>query len=138
MFYHAFLLFLTNFVGIVFAAATIFLFKGFSPFHVAKKGLVFSSLVALFIAVPLYLSFSNMARDAQTLRALESKIFDLSSQKVLVEKVVLEHKSSTDIIKFDLIVDRYLNQQEKALLKERLLRELKKEPIFEIVQRVKI
>ncbi len=138
MFYHAFLLFLTNFVGIVFAAATIFLFKGFSPFHVAKKGLVFSSLVALFIAVPLYLSFSNMARDAQILRALESKIFDLSSQKVLVEKVVLEHKSSTDIIKFDLIVDRYLNQQEKALLRERLLRELKKEPIFEIVQRVKI
>ncbi len=138
MFYHAFLLFLTNFVGIVFAAAMIFLFKGFSPFHVAKKGLVYSSIIAIFIAIPLYLSFSNMARDAQTLRALESKNFDLHSQKVLVEKVVLEHKSTIDIIKFDLIVDRYLNQKEKTILREKLLKKLKKKPLFEIVQRVKI
>ncbi len=138
IFYHAFLLFLTNFVGIVFAAAMIFLFKGFSPFHVAKKGLIFSSIVAMFIAIPLYFSFSNMARDAKILRDLESRVFDLNSQKVLVEKVVLEHKSSVDIIKFDLIVDKFLTKKEKILLKKSLINELNMESTFEIVQRVRI
>ncbi len=138
MFYHALLLFLTNFAGIVFAAAMIFLFKGFSPFHVAKKGLVYSSIFAIVVAIPLYFSFSNMVRDAQVLRALENRSFDLKTQQVIVEQVVLEHKLSGDIIKFDLIVDKFLSFDEKNLLKEKLIQKLDEEFILEIVQRVKL
>ncbi len=138
IFYHALLLFLTNFAGIVFAAAMIFLFKGFSPFHVAKKGLIYSSIFSLIIAIPLYFSFYSMVRDAKILRDLENRTFDIKTQKVISENVVLEHKMGKDIVKFDLIVDDPLSTEEKIILKNQLIKELDREFVFEIVQRVKI
>lgn len=71
VFWGAWLLFLTNLVGIVLAAAATFMFLGFSPFSRAKRGLVISLVVVALISVPLALSFTRMVDEHQVMRTLE-------------------------------------------------------------------
>lgn len=71
VFWGAFLLFLTNLVGIVLAAAFTFLLLGYSPFGRAKRGLALSLLLAAAVSVPLALGFMRMVDEHRILRALE-------------------------------------------------------------------
>ncbi|MFP5504729.1 MAG: TIGR00341 family protein, partial [Gammaproteobacteria bacterium] len=71
VFWGAFLLFLTNLVGIVLAAAFTFLWLGYSPFGRAKRGLVLSLLLAGIVSVPLALGFLRMVDEHRIVRALE-------------------------------------------------------------------
>ncbi len=71
VFWGAFLLFLTNLVGIVLAAAFTFLLLGYSPFGRAKRGLLLSLLLAAAVSVPLALGFMRMVDEHRILRALE-------------------------------------------------------------------
>jgi len=67
----AFLLFFTNLVGIVLASTLTFLLLGFSPFHLAKKGLVVAFGFVLIVSVPLSLSFAKLVEKQQMISALE-------------------------------------------------------------------
>ncbi|MFP4155295.1 MAG: TIGR00341 family protein [Halothiobacillaceae bacterium] len=71
VFWGAWLLFLTNLVGIVLAAAATFMFLGFSPFSRARRGLVISLVVVALISVPLALSFARMVDEHHVMRTLE-------------------------------------------------------------------
>lgn len=67
----SFLLFLTNLVGIILAAAATFLVMGFSPFHLAKKGILLSTLFVLVVSVPLVLAFTSMVEEQRIVHTLE-------------------------------------------------------------------
>jgi len=67
----AFLLFLTNLVGIVLASTITFLFMGFSPFQLAKKGLAYSLVVVLLVSIPLTISFVKLVDKQQVVSSLE-------------------------------------------------------------------
>jgi len=67
----AFLLFTTNLVGIVLAATLTFLVMGFSPFHLAKKGLVIALGFVVVVSVPLFLSFAKLVNQQQIISKLE-------------------------------------------------------------------
>lgn len=67
----AFLLFATNLVGIVLAAAATFLVMGFSPFKLAKRGLLLSLAFVAVVSVPLVLSFDSMVKEQRMVYALE-------------------------------------------------------------------
>jgi len=71
VFWGAWLLFLTNLVGIVLAAALTFMFLGFSPFSRAKRGLVLSLIVVAVVSIPLIFSFMRMVDEAHITRTLE-------------------------------------------------------------------
>jgi len=71
VFWGAFLLFLTNLVGIVLAAVLTFLLLGYSPFKRARRGLLLSLLLAGAVSVPLALSFMRMVDEHRIARALE-------------------------------------------------------------------
>jgi len=71
VFWGAWLLFLTNLVGIVLAAALTFMFLGFSPFSRAKRGLVLSLIVVGVVSIPLLFSFMRMVDEAHVIRTLE-------------------------------------------------------------------
>ncbi|QCU89129.1 TIGR00341 family protein [Thiomicrorhabdus sediminis] len=60
VFSSAFLLFITNLFGITLAAAMTFLFMGFSPFVLARKGVLISLLVVSLVSIPLYVAFQKM------------------------------------------------------------------------------
>ena len=67
----AFLLFITNLMGIVLAAAATFLMMGFSPFYLAKKGLLVLSLLVVMVSVPLVLSYNTMVKEQDIIYTLE-------------------------------------------------------------------
>ncbi|HFD13821.1 MAG TPA: TIGR00341 family protein, partial [Epsilonproteobacteria bacterium] len=70
MFSSAFLLFITNLVGIVLAAAFVFAILGYSPLHVAKKGIMTWLLIVVLVSIPLYRSFVAMEEDIRIQKIL--------------------------------------------------------------------
>lgn len=76
IFWGAFLLFLTNLVGIVLAAAATFLLMGFSPFHLAKRGLLISAVFVGVVSIPLVLSFNGLVQKQRTTTVLQQLVFD--------------------------------------------------------------
>ena len=73
VFFGALLLLGTNLAGIVVAAALTFLTLGFSPFRLAKKGLVISLILLAAIATPLALSFSKMVNENRIIQELSGQ-----------------------------------------------------------------
>lgn len=72
----ALLLLVTNFAGMVLAAAITFLFLGFSPFHLAKKGLLISLIFVLGVSAPLAFGFSRMVKENTVVQSLSGRRID--------------------------------------------------------------
>ncbi|WP_200980256.1 DUF389 domain-containing protein [Echinicola sp. 20G] len=66
----ALLLLVTNLAGMILAAALTFLLLGFSPFRLARKGLVWSFFLVVGVSAPLALGFSEMVRENKLLKNL--------------------------------------------------------------------
>lgn len=75
VFWGAFLLFLTNLTGIVLAAALTFMVLGFSPFKLARKGLIISLVVVVLVSIPLVSSFVRMVDEHSMISSLEGQFF---------------------------------------------------------------
>ena len=75
VFWGAFLLFLTNLAGIVLAAALTFMVLGFSPFKLARRGLIISLLVVVLVSIPLASSFIRMVNEHGITSRLEGQVF---------------------------------------------------------------
>ncbi len=137
MFYHAFLLFLTNFAGIVLAAALVFMLMGFSPLHRAKKGLTFGIIIVALVAVPLTLSFRQMARDAELIHRLETHRFVIGDKEARIDRLEMRH-GKTDRLICDLVVSSPFNSREVHQLKKEI-DALAGEPLqLEFVQRIRL
>jgi len=137
VFYQAFLLFLTNFVGIVLAASLTFLVMGFAPIERARKGLGYALATASIIAIPLYLSFSTMAFDSRVRSVLDQKHYMVSGKEIQIEAVSLEH-GDVLVIRCDLVVREMLGQRELHRFRETLQEELGVPIVLEVVQRVRL
>lgn len=79
----AFLLYVTNLSGIILFAGITFFFFGFTPFDRAKRGLIYSLLTLLLIAVPLSFAFKKMLKES----ALENRLKGISVNEVTVREV---------------------------------------------------
>lgn len=73
------LLYATNLVGITIAGALVFLVKGFSPLHLAKRGLSISAGCIALLAIPLALSMRELILENQ----ISSKIRTVLKEKTL-------------------------------------------------------
>ncbi|MBN7811138.1 TIGR00341 family protein [Algoriphagus sp. H41] len=63
----------TNLAGIVMAAALTFFVLGFSPFQIAKKGLLISLAFFVLVTAPLALTFRNMVQENRLIQSLSGK-----------------------------------------------------------------
>jgi len=119
VFYGAFLLFITNLTGIALAAAVTFLIMGYSPFHLAKKGVAIVLLIVTIISIPLVKSFETMVKQQQVVTLLEGKTFEqIKLKKVQVIKTEPLH------IAVQLISDKPLTEQNIDQIKQHLQKEL--------------
>lgn len=73
VFFGAFLLYLTNLVGIILAALITFMFLGYSPFHRAKRGLMLTLGMVAILAIPLAIGFERMVAENNVLRQLDGQ-----------------------------------------------------------------
>ena len=127
MFIMAFLLFTTNLVGIVLAASLTFVFLGFSPLHIAKKGLLTWLMIVLLVAIPLYSSFEKMKEDIAIQKTLSNLAFNVGTHDVKLTHIELIHRTKTDEIRCEVIASGILSKTEKELLKEAILKSIGKE-----------
>jgi len=127
MFMMAFLLFITNLVGIVLAAALTFMVLGFSPLHVARKGILTWLMIVSLVAIPLYSAFSRMEEDINTQRILSNLAFNVGEHDVKLTQVALIHRPKNNVIRCKVISTGILSNKEKKTLKETILKSLHKE-----------
>ena len=118
MFYSAFLLFVTNLVGIVLAAALTFMILGFSPLHLAKKGVMLWLLIVALISMPLYRSFRQMQEDIAIKRTLAHRSFRVGSHEVTLNNVRILHHGKAEEIACEVVSTGILSAEEKRRLKE--------------------
>lgn len=83
----AFLLLITNFVGIALAASVTFLVLGFAPFSRARKGLGITVLIMLLVSAPLYLSFVHLVEKDTILTQVPTGEVQLGGMPVQVSRV---------------------------------------------------
>jgi uncharacterized hydrophobic protein (TIGR00271 family) len=72
VFWGALLLLGTNLAGMVLAAAMTFLLLGFSPFRLARKGLLISLFFVALISAPLGFGFSKMVKENKLIQRLSA------------------------------------------------------------------
>jgi len=118
MFSAAFLLFITNLVGIVLAAAMTFMVLGYSPIKIARKGIILWMLIVALVAIPLYSSFSQMQENARIQKQLSDIYFDIGDKRLELSHIeVLRHRGIPQI-RCEVISSGLLTNQDKAYLKE--------------------
>jgi len=127
MFSMAFLLFVTNLVGIVLAAAFTFVLLGFSPLRIARKGIMIWMILVFVVAIPLYSSFETMKEDIQIQKILANVSFSVGRHNIKLTEIKLIHHLKTDEIRCEVISTGMLNIEEKKLLKEAILKSINKE-----------
>ena len=123
----AFLLFVTNLVGIVLSAAFTFTLLGFSPLKIAKKGIMIWMTIVLVVAIPLYSSFATMKEDIRIQKTLSNLSFNLGTHDVKLTHIKLLHHLKIDEIRCEVIATGILSKEEKKLLKEAILKSIGKE-----------
>ena len=138
MFMMAFLLFITNLVGIVLAAAFTFMMLGYSPLHIAKKGITTWLLIVALVSIPLYNAFKQMEEDIKIQRTLSNLSFDLKQHTVQLTHVQLIHRPKIDEIRTEVISTGILSKEEKKILKEAILKSLDKEAEVIVTFRYKL
>ena len=127
VFSSAFLLFVTNLVGIVLAAAFTFVLLGFSPLHVAKKGIMIWMSIVAVVTIPLYSSFNTMQEDIRIQKMLSNLSFSLGEHEIKLTQIELVHRKNVDEIRCEVIATGVLKKEEKLRLKKAILKSIDKE-----------
>lgn len=124
IFFGAGLLLLTNLGGMVLAGALTFLFLGFSPFRLARQGLIIAAISVVVLSIPLGLGFYRMVFEENIIEAVES--YDFNKSIELKDINVTQFNPLT--ISVRIISDHSLTTSEiddiKASLEKRLDREI--------------
>ena len=115
VFWGAFLLFLTNLVGMVLAATMTFLVLGFSPFKLAKKGLLIIMPFVILVSIPLVFAFNSMVKEQQIIQQLEGWQYG----NVVIREVDIRSHDPL-LISAKLQVQEQLNGQQLDKLKLRI------------------
>ncbi len=121
MFTSSFLLFLTNLIGIVLAAALTFMVLGYSPLHIAKKGIIVWLLITAVVSVPLYSAFKKMQLHTGLQTALGNAVFTLDQHHVVLTHIEPVEKVDHIQIRCEVISNGYLTKAEKVLLKRKIM-----------------
>jgi len=118
MFSSAFLLFLTNLVGIVFAAALTFMVLGYSPIRIARRGIFTWLMISALVAIPLYHSFEKMKENIAIQKTLANIHLTLHKQEVELSHIQLIQRNEILEVRCEVIASGILSPEEKKLLKE--------------------
>lgn len=119
-FLQAFLLFSTNLVGIILAAALTFRLLGYSPAVRNKRGLAIVAVLLVLISIPLYLSFTKIINTQALEQAWRQERFLVGGQYLIVEKAELREQRGRNVLYVDLLVRQPLVPGDLAAFKQKL------------------
>ena len=123
MFSSAFLLFITNLVGIILAASLTFLMLGFSPVSVAKKGIFYAMILVGIVSVPLYISFTKMRHDIEVKQTLGAFGTTIGTKEIHLRNIEIQGKE----VRCEVIASDILSKEEKKELNRLIAKEVGEE-----------
>ncbi|NKQ40961.1 MAG: DUF389 domain-containing protein [Sulfurovum sp.] len=127
MFSSAFLLFITNLVGIVLAASMTFMIMGYSPIKIARKGIATWLLIVMLVAIPLYGSFKHMQENVRIRNILTNTHYIVDEKRLELAHIeILRHKGKPEI-RCEVISSGVLTDTDKAYLKNIITKSIGKE-----------
>lgn len=133
VFFGAGLLLMTNLAGMVLAGAITFLFLGYSPFRLAKQGLIIASISVLILSIPLGLGFYRMVFEDNIIEAVES--YEFNENITLKDIDVTQFNPLTIAVR--IIADHNLSAEEIDDIKRSLEERLGKNIVLEVTVTVK-
>lgn len=97
-FSQAFLLFSTNFVGIILAATFTFRVLGFSPVVKDKKGLLVVCLFFFLITIPLFLTYQDISEKSALEKSWKVERFLVNGKYLIVKRARLEKTENKQLL----------------------------------------
>jgi uncharacterized hydrophobic protein (TIGR00271 family) len=121
IFSQAFLLFLTNLIGIILAGALTFRVLGFSPVVRSKRGLLMVAISLLAIAVPLYLAYDDIVDEYVFEQRIAKDRFLVNGKYVLIRRAELGRADGGKrSLRMVLLAREPLDRQDLKRLKEKI------------------
>ncbi len=129
----ALLLLITNLAGMILSAATTFLFLGFSPFRLAKKGLLIALVLVASVSAPLAFGFSRMVRESKVVQ-------DLSGHRMghLILRNIEVRQVNPLRISVNVVAEKPLSEEELQAIKREIEDILEEEVELEITIGLKL
>lgn len=124
MFSSAFLLFVTNLVGIVLAASLTFMVLGFSPIAIAKKGILIWLAIVALTSIPLYSSFAQMQNSARIQEILTNRTFISNGKQMKLTRIELAGHTKIPEVHCDIVSNSVLTDSDKAYLKKAIVQSI--------------
>jgi uncharacterized hydrophobic protein (TIGR00271 family) len=132
--YGSFLLFVTNLVGITLSAALTFIVLGFAPIKRAKKGILYTSILMVIIAIPLYISFMDVVHRYDYFNKLNSfKSLALNGYDIELHIKKVQNNKNEILVNIEVISSQPLILDDYNIIKEKLQKEVDKKLVLEIV-----
>ena len=121
IFSQAFLLFLTNLIGIILAGALTFRVLGFSPVVRSKRGLLMVAISLLAIAIPLYLAYDDIVDEYVFEQRIAKDRFLVNGKYVLIRRAELGRAGGGKrSLRMVLLAREPLDRQDLERLKEKI------------------
>lgn len=112
VFWGAFLLLLTNLTGMVLAGSLTFLLAGYSPMHLARKGILIFSFIVLALSIPLGYGFFRLVQENRIIQSVNHYEVDTTEIK---DVSIVRFKPLT--LSVNLVSDKTLSDQEISRIK---------------------
>ena len=114
------MLFSTNLIGIIIAAALTFRVLGFSPAILSKRGLGIVLCLLALIAVPLYISYGQIVEDRIMEENWQKERFLVNGKYVIIENTDLLRRGRKKILVMEVIVRDVLTRKDLNELKQKI------------------
>jgi len=119
-FSQAFLLFMTNLVGIVLAALLTFRVLGFSPAVKARRSVFIVLLMMVMITVPLYFSYTKILHQYNAEKSWRIERFMVNGKYIIIRNIRLSKQKNRHIIFMDILARESLSRNDLNLLKQKI------------------
>jgi uncharacterized hydrophobic protein (TIGR00271 family) len=119
-FAQAFLLFSTNLVGITLAAALTFRVLGYAPAVRDKRSMSAVVLTLVLIAVPLYLSFSQIVEDSLLEKAWQKERFLVNGKYLIVQSARLSRQNGKEVLSVDLLAREVITRGDLTAFRKKM------------------
>ncbi len=130
--YGAFLLFLTNLVGITLAAAITFLVLGYSPINRAKKGIIYTSIILAMVTVPLIFSFNKVLAQNNIITKLNNHTYTENKKTITINILHVDLSKRQTAIFLQTNANDVLDNKDLNLLKHDIENTLQQKVVLNI------
>ncbi|MCK5517637.1 MAG: DUF389 domain-containing protein, partial [Desulfobulbaceae bacterium] len=121
-FSHAFLLFLTNFIGIVLAATLTFRILGFSGVVRDKRGLSIVCIFLIAVSIPLFMAYQGITEKAAFEKAWRIERFYVNGKYLIVQNADLVKTGRKKVLTVEILAREQLGRSDLNEFKRKVMK----------------